>query len=270
MNLSSVAIAAFRQEVWEYFEANRRAMPWREHTDSYWIMVSEIMLQQTQVDRVRPKFEAFIQAFPTLAALAAAPLASVLTQWSGLGYNRRAKFLHAAAKEVGERYNGKLPQDLKELTTLPGIGPNTAGAIMAYAFNAPVVFVETNVRTVLIHHFFEGHAKVTEKEITEIAAAVLDTAHPREWYWALMDYGTYIKKQHGNNVARAAIYRKQSAFKGSLRQVRGRVIALLVAAPRTIEELSGEITDPRLPQVIAHLRMEKLIITSANRVQLAE
>lgn len=270
MILQSAEVTTFQNTVWDYFARHRRNMPWREHLEPYAIMVSEIMLQQTQVDRVRPKFEAFMKRFPTVQALAAAPLSDVLAMWSGLGYNRRAKFLHGAAKEVVERYNGKMPGSQQELATLPGIGPNTAGAIVAYAFNQPVVFIETNIRSVLLHHFFGDAEKVTEAALQKVAIQVLDTTRPREWYWALMDYGTFIKKTFGNNIAKAHSYRKQSKFEGSLRQVRGRVIALLVEAPRTAEELAVAITDERLPQVLTQLHTEKLIIQSANRVQLAE
>lgn len=245
-------------------------MPWREHIDPYWVMVSEIMLQQTQVDRVKPKFATFIATFPTVTALAKVPLAEVLKVWVGLGYNRRAKFLHSAAREIVERYNGKLPQDQKELTTLPGIGPNTAGAIMAYAFNVPVVFIETNIRSVLLYHFFATQEKVSERELLEVATAVLDMNNPREWYWALMDYGTFLKKTVGNNIAKAASYKKQSTFKGSLRQIRGQVIAVLSSGAQSQERLAEVITDPRLSQVLAHLHAEKLIVIIANRVQLAE
>lgn len=270
MKLASADIAVFQAKVWDYFDHHRRDMPWRDQLDPYWIMVSEIMLQQTQVGRVRPKFIAFITKFPDVQTLAAAPLSHVLAAWSGLGYNRRAKFLHAAAKEITERYNGALPRSQAELVTLPGIGPNTAGAIVAYAFNEPVVFIETNVRSVLIHHFFTDSPLVSEKALQAVAAQVVDKQRPREWYWALMDYGTFIKKAFGNNIGQAKSYRKQSAFEGSLRQVRGQVIALLVEAPRTPEALAIAVTDARLPQVLAQLAAEKLIILSANRVQLAE
>ncbi|HSX27915.1 MAG TPA: hypothetical protein VLF60_00515 [Candidatus Saccharimonadales bacterium] len=270
MNLSHADINEFRQLVLEHFAHNRRAMPWREHPEPYWVVVSEIMLQQTQVDRVRPKFAVFIARFPSFASLAAAPLSEVLGLWIGLGYNRRAKFLHGTAKEVMERYNGQLPRNLKELTTLPGIGPNTAGAIMAYAYNVPVVFIETNVRSVVLHYFFANQEKVSDELIREVVTQTLDTSNPREWYWALMDYGSYLKKQHGNNISRAASYRRQSTFKGSLRQVRGKVIALLATTPRTTHELENLVNDERLTQVLAQLSHEKLILTAQDRVQLAE
>ena len=270
MTLSVQEVSAFQKVVWDHFAKHSRPMPWRENLDPYWIVVSEMMLQQTQVDRVQPKFILFVTHFPSFAHLAAAPLKEVLGLWVGLGYNRRAQFLHNTAKEVVERWNGVLPATKEELVSLPGIGPNTAGAILAYAFNQPVVFIETNVRSVLLHHFFADEKEVSETAIHEIATQVLDGAHPREWYWALMDYGTFIKKTHGNNIMRAKSYRKQSAFKGSLRQVRGQVIAALANQPLATEELEVAIPDPRLAQVMAQLKLEKLIKVEGNRVQLAE
>jgi A/G-specific adenine glycosylase len=263
-------VQQFQNTVWEYFQANRREMPWREQLHPYWIVVSEIMLQQTQVDRVRPKFRQFITRFPSFAALAAAPLGEVLSEWVGLGYNRRAKFLHALSREVMQRYNGTLPSEIKSLCSLPGIGPNTAGAVLAYAYNQPVVFVETNIRTVMLHHFFADRTEVDETEIRDVVTQVLDHNNPREWYWALMDYGAYLKKTHPSNVRHAKHYRPQSTFKGSSRQLRGQVIRLLATRPHTRDELAQLVPDERLSQVLATLILEKLITDHDNRVQLAE
>jgi A/G-specific adenine glycosylase len=263
-------IRQFQDEVWKYFQANRRDMPWRQHLDPYWIVVSEIMLQQTQVDRVWPKFVQFVARFPSFAALAEASLSEVLSEWVGLGYNRRAKFLQASAREVMQRHKGVLPLDMNALCSLPGIGPNTAGAVLAYAYNLPVVFVETNIRTVILHHFFSGRTQVDDAEIREIVAQALDHNNPREWYWALMDYGAHLKKTQPNNISRAKQYRPQSTFKGSLRQVRGQVICLLAVRPYARDELAQLVPDQRLPQVLAALILEKLITDHDNRVQLAE
>lgn len=245
-------------------------MPWRVSTEPYHIWVSELMLQQTQVDRVVPKFLAFIEQFPTVHALAAASLADVLAAWTGLGYNRRAKFLHAAAKQLVAERGGVVPNELTALTALPGIGPNTAGAILAYAFDIPVVYVETNIRSVYIHHFCEELEQVDDVLVKSLVEQTLDAAHPREWYWALMDYGVYVKKTFGNNIARSKQYKKQSQFEGSLRQVRGRVIKLLTECPLEQTMLQLAIADERLPVVLADLQREGLIATINNRVQLAE
>lgn len=163
-------------------------MPWRSDTRPYYVLVSEVMLQQTQVDRVIPKFLEFIHKFPDAASLAETPLGEVLVLWSGLGYNRRAKYLHEAAKMVMTDFGGEFPTDVDGLIKLPGVGQNTAGAMMAYAHDQPVLFVETNVRTVYFHHFFEDGEKVTDGQIRALLEQTIDMQHPREFYWALMDY----------------------------------------------------------------------------------
>lgn len=263
-------IQTFQAVVWQHYAANRREMPWRQDHSPYRVMVSEIMLQQTQVDRVRPKFLAFMAKFPEVQVLAAVPLAEVLAAWTGLGYNRRAKFLHESAKAIVARFDGSFPRTLAELVTLPGIGPNTAGAILAYAYNQPVVFIETNIRSVIIHHFFAKEEQVSDVDIRAVATACLDSERPREWHWALMDYGSYVKKAYGNNVHRAKSHHRQSTFQGSHRQIRGQIIQLLIAAPRSIAELSTVIVDDRLAVALAELESEKLITTRNNHVQLAK
>ena len=188
----------FLQTLWDYYQTNgRHDLLWREsdvhgNFDPYRILVSEIMLQQTQVSRVTPKFNEFLINFPDVRSLAHATLADVLALWSGLGYNRRAKFLWQAAQYVTDQCNGVFPQTSAELQKLPGVGKNTAGAIMAYAFNLPVVFIETNIRTVYIHHFFADQGGVTDAAIYEVLEATVDQNNPREFYWALMDYGSHL------------------------------------------------------------------------------
>lgn len=211
-----------------------RDMPWRTDTRPYYVLVSELMLQQTQVDRVVPKFLAFIAAFPNEKSLAAASLADVLQLWQGLGYNRRAKFLHEAAKRVAEA--GEFPQDESGLTALPGVGKNTAGAILAYAFNQPSLFIETNVRAVYIHHYFHDHDTVADTAIRDALEQTIDHDHPREFYWALMDYGSWLKKQ-GIKPSRSLHYKKQSPLKGSVREVRGQIIAILTEGEMSEDQL---------------------------------
>ena len=173
----------FQEIVWQKGQELFRAMPWRENTEPYYVLVSEIMLQQTQVERVIPKFQAFIELFPTIQALAGAGLDEVLRAWSGLGYNRRAKFLHTAAQKVVSDYNGVFPDSLPELLSLPGVGVNTAGAILAYSFNQPSVFIETNVRTVYFYHLFSHQELVADKELKAVVEQTVDSEHPREWYF---------------------------------------------------------------------------------------
>jgi len=182
------------------------------------------MLQQTQVDRVIPKYCAFLKVFPTFQALAHARLRDVLVCWQGLGYNRRAKMLHELAEVIVREHRGKLPSTDAELRTLPGIGPYTAGALRAFVYNEPAIFVETNIRSVYIHHFFKNRELVSDKEILSLVEQTLDRDNPREWYYALMDYGAMLKRTVGNTARQSARYVQQSKFEGSSRQLRGAII----------------------------------------------
>lgn len=269
------SLATFQATVWEYYHVHGRTLPWRtskttsKPPNPYHVMISEYMLQQTQVPRVIPKFQQFITLFPTVEALAAASLHEVLKVWTGLGYNRRAKYVHAAAKEIVTVYGGKMPKSLTCLEALPGIGRNTAAAIVAYSFNRPVIFVETNIRTVYIHHFFAEQEAVSDQEILAMVQATLDQTNPREWYWALMDYGTFLKTKYPNMHRKSSHYKKQSPFDGSKRQIRGEVIRLLATKPRTHEELHHKITDSRLGVVLDDLQKESLIAYSNSLYTLA-
>lgn len=237
----------FQSIIRTFYAQNRRDFPWRCTYDPYHIVISEIMLQQTQTDRVVPKFEKFIQTLPTIGDCARAEQREVITLWQGLGYNRRAKMLHEMAKKVIEEHAGKVPADPKILATLPGIGKATAGAICAYAFNMPVVFIETNVRAVFIHHFFEGRHEVHDQEIVPHVAATVDHDNPREWYYALMDYGVHLKKLHKNPARRSAHHARQSKFEGSERQIRGMILRLLTQHPALTREMLCGLID-REPQ----------------------
>ncbi len=223
----------FRRAVWAYYRMHgRHDLLWRRTTDPYRILVSEMMLQQTQVPRVIPKYRSFIKRFPTVRRLAQASLADVLKEWSGLGYNRRGKFLHDAAKEVVGRYGGRVPQDAPALRALSGVGEYTASAVRAFAFNKRVAMLETNIRTALIHHFHTTEdgplGKVGDKGLTELMAKIVEVEkRPREFYWALMDYGAHLKASGVRNNIRSKHYAKQSRFEGSLRQVRGEILRQL-------------------------------------------
>ena len=269
----------FVDDVWEYYLRSARDLPWRTSGanglfDPYAILVSEVMLQQTQVARVIPKYQAFLEQFPTVQKLASAPLGDVLRAWQGLGYNRRAKFLWQAAQAVITEYNGTFPVEQKELTCLPGVGTNTAGAICAYAYDQPVVFIETNIRTVFIYHYFTDHDGVHDSELLpyiqqSLAEAIEQGIAPREWYWALMDYGTYLKATIGNISRSSKHYAKQSTFAGSKRQIRGQVLRLLTTARLSRNHLRSSITDERLDEVLSDLAKEGLITKRANLYQLA-
>ncbi len=262
----------FHKLVWAYYHANgRHQLPWRQTCDPYRILVSELMLQQTQVDRVIPKYEAFMQRFPTIHDLARARLKTVLTLWQGLGYNSRAQRLHELARIVVREHNGKLPRTIEELETLPGIGPYTARAVMAFAFNKPVPFIETNIRSVYIHHFFADDYDIHDNQLMPLIEQTLDHKNPREWYAALMDYGTWVKKEFPNPSRKSKHYTKQSKFEGSHRQKRGAVIrALTKRSPQTLGDLSHATNlDPEiLIPLIEELRAEKMIRLRNNLITL--
>lgn len=217
----------FQELIWQKGQELYRDMPWREDTRPYYVLVSELMLQQTQVSRVIPKFEAFVEAFPDEYTLANASLADVLRLWQGLGYNRRAKYLHDAARMISNELDGEWPITAEALMKLPGVGVNTAGAIMTYAYNQVSPFIETNVRTVYFFHFFDMEEVVKDAQIQDILRETIDPEHPREFYWALMDYGAWLKASGVRNIAMSHGYKKQSPLEGSVRQVRGRIIAEL-------------------------------------------
>lgn len=259
----------FQELLWQKGRELYRDMPWRSDTRPYYVLVSELMLQQTQVDRVMPKFHAFIAAFPDEQTLATAPLADVLRLWNGLGYNRRAKFLHDSAKKIVEL--GKFSATEAELIALPGVGKNTAGAIMAYAYNQPAYFIETNVRTVYIHHFFEDQDTVDDVEIMQKLHNTLDLACPRDFYWALMDYGAWLKKQGVGKITRSAHYKKQSPLKGSIREVRGRIVHELTKGDLSVVSLKRKVTaDERFESALNGLLRDGLVSRQVDKLHLTK
>ncbi len=237
----SPAVAALlRGIVYGHYRRHRRELPWRETRDPYAVLVSEVMLQQTQVERVTGKFREFMAAFPDFAALASAPLQQVLACWQGLGYNRRAVSLKRCAELVTERWGGVLPAAAEELQTLPGVGPYTARAVAAFAFDLPTAFIETNIRAVFIHLLFPGAEKVHDRELLPLVEVSLDREHPREWYSALMDFGAFLKRENPNPSRRSAHHVRQSPFKGSNREVRGMILRSVLDRPGIT---AGELAD---------------------------
>jgi len=272
MNVSTKQRKAFQQLVWNYFSRHRRSMPWRTTSDPYRIFVSEVMLQQTQVSRVIPKFDDFINRFPDFPSLADAPLQAVLQQWQGLGYNRRARYLKQAAQqavEQGWHQVGSFPTDPHVLASLPGIGVNTAAAIIVYSSNLPLVFIETNIRSVFLHHFFADKVDISDRELFEYIDQTLDRSRPREWYWALMDYGSFLKSRHTNPGRRSRHYVKQSPFVGSNRQLRGEIIRRLNSGPKRLTELEQLIADERLQAVIIGLEKDGLVERHGDLIGIA-
>jgi A/G-specific adenine glycosylase len=241
------SIPQFKKIIRDYYKKHgRHDMSWRKTHDPYKILVSELMLQQTQVSRVTPKYLAFIKKFPNFKSLAQASAPSVLEIWQGLGYNRRALYLKKTAEIVQQKYKGILPKEIDALVELPGIGKNTAAAICTYSFNMPVIFIETNIRRIFIHFFFPKSKKVNDKKILKLVEKTLDRKNPREWYWALMDYGSYLKTQVENPNRKSAHYAKQSKFEGSDRQIRGKILRILLKEKRISKtELFAELSEEK-------------------------
>lgn len=259
----------FEDIVWDYYRKNKRDMPWRKKITPYRILVSEIMLQQTQVNRVVLKFESFIKKFPNFEALAKASLAEVLSEWKGLGYNRRGIALHTIAKQLIKEKK-RLPKTVADLVQLPHIGPNTAGSIAAFAYNSPTVFIETNIRTVFIHHFFKGKKDISDKDIIPLIEKTIPKDRAREWYWALMDYGTHLKKTLGNLNIQSKHYTKQSTFKDSNRELRSKILdAVRLHNPQEKTLLKLDSDKQKILKNIETLIKEGFIVKTNNTFKIA-
>ncbi len=308
----------FQKTVWDYYHANRRhELPWRKNTKPYNVYVSEIMLQQTQVDRVVDFFNKWMKEFPTVKALAEAKQSDVLRLWKGLGYNSRAIRMKRSAEIIMQRFKGKFPQTYEDILSLPGIGPYTAGAISAFAYNQPVSMIETNIRRVYLHHFFsesqskhtrplrvapslkeravsvetelqseqtlsfrEGRHEVRgvfgvhDRELLKLIEKTVDKENPREWYWALMDYGSYLGKSIPNPNKKSRHYTKQSKFEGSNREIRGKILEILLEKKKLLieklEEKLESLSDDkdRIETIVSGLEREGFLILKNGKVVL--
>ena len=239
MDVSPVSLGEFTETVWSRGRELYRDLPWRNTFDPYAILLSEIMLQQTQVARVLGRWEQWLEAFPTVADLAMAPLPPVLELWQGMGYNRRALNLKRCAEEVVATYGGEIPRDKKALLALPGIGPSTSAGVRIFAFQQPDMYLETNVRAVFIHEFFSEHETVSDKELVPLVEATCpDGRRARDWYYALLDYGAYLKKTTVNPTRKSRQYTRQSKFEGSHRQKRAYLLRCVIDDALTSEELA--------------------------------
>lgn len=265
-------VRTFRTRVYQHYWREKRDFPWRRTRDPYRILVSEMMLQQTQAKRVVPKYRAFLRRFPSVRALARAPKRDVLAAWQGLGYNRRALLLHRAAQAIVQKHGGRVPKKKAELQTLPGIGPYTAAAVLVFAYNEPAVCIETNIRTVYLHHFFAGRPRVSDRDIEPLLLATLDESQPCKWYQALMDYGAHLKQTVGNASRGSAHYTKQSAFEGSPRQLRGAIVRLLLSSPALSPERISKQTKRSRTEVeteLSRLAQEGMVVRRRKSFALA-
>ena len=270
----------FKKIIWDHYRKERRDLSWRKTRDPYRILVSEIMLQQTQVARVETFYRNFIKQFPDFRALAAAKTSDVLRAWQGLGYNRRALNLRRTVQVITDEYGGRLPRDRKALEALPGIGKGTSGSLLAFAFNMPEVFIETNIRRVFIHFFFPDKKKVTDEELARYIESTLDRERPREWYWALMDYGSAMVRGAGHGMTagakrttsvnpnhKSAHYKKQSTFKGSNRELRGNLLKLFLHKERILaSSLPEALKEPkkRTQRILKALCQEGFLVRKGD------
>jgi len=240
-----MSVPSFQKMILAWYAQNKRDhLPWRQQEalcDPYKILVSEIMLQQTQVTRVLEKYPQFLEMFPSLPVLARAPFPRVLQAWQGMGYNRRARSLHMLAGRIASEYKGIIPSDAGALMELPGIGPYTAGAMACFAFGKPVVFLDTNIRKVYLHHFFSGtNDKVADKELLKVADAALYRENPRTWHYALMDYGAMALRKEKGILGKAKQYHRQSPFEGSTRYFRSKIVRHLLTYQKATEKELGQ------------------------------
>ena len=265
---NTARIRNLRRVIRAYYRKNKRQLPWRDTCCPYYILVSEFMLQQTQVERVMSKYQEIIVSFPDVQSLAHATPRAVLLLWQGLGYNRRALSLHHTAKIILESYHGVIPSSVNLLTQLPGIGKATASAVVTFAFNIPSVFIETNIRRVFLHFFFQDREAISDREILPLVAKAMDRKNPREWYYALMDYGAMLKKSEKNPNIRSLHYRKQKPFEGSDRQLRGQFLRAILNKPDTTLAVFLKKTgnDPiRTRKIIEKLQEEGFIQKKGSR-----
>ena len=272
MKLTDDQVRNFQDRICEYYRQHGRPFPWRDVTDPYDIWVSEVMLQQTQADRVVPKYQEFVTRFPEVETLAGAKLSTVLGQWSGLGYNRRAIALHKGAGYVMDSYGGVLPESIEELVTIPSIGPYTARAIRTFAANEPHAFIETNIRSVFIHEFCGDREDVTDSELMPLIEQTIVMENPREWYAALMDYGTMLKKSGINPSRRSKHHVRQSKFEGSRRQLRGLIVRNMLEGHRRRAELLALLPDKsaELDGIIDQLINEGFLVARGATIKLAD
>lgn len=239
--LTKNKIDSFQRRILSFYRANQRDLPWRRTTDPYRIAVAEFMLQQTQVERVVAKYEVWIRRWPNWRSLAEASNRDLLSAWSGLGYNRRATYLGKMAQEVIGRFGGRLPDDPQTLRTLPGVGPYTANAILIFAFNKPLVTIDTNIRRVLIHEL-NLPPDISRAELEKVAIQILPKQSSRDWHNALMDYSRLALPRR---IPLIPALSSQTRFRGSSREIRGEIIRRLTAQQRlSLSRLAREMNRP--------------------------
>ena len=263
--VSQEAIGAFQAKVLNFYATQGRTLPWRNTQEPYLILVSEVMLQQTQVDRVIPYYSRFLEHYPTVEHLANAEQSEVLRLWSGLGYNSRALRLCSAAQAIVANHAGSFPKDYLALTSLPGIGDYTAKAILAFAFNQEVPVIDTNIRRVLLAEF-PGYGTASSSALKSLANSLIPPGRSRDWHNALMDYGALVLTAKKTGIAPLS---KQSTFKGSDRQIRGDLVRqLLKSGSLSVAEAQALYHKPKLEQILEKLEKDGILLRDASTLRL--
>ena len=262
--------SVFRRIIRSFYREHGRAFPWRNIKNPYRILVSEVMLQQTQTSRVLERYPMFLRQFPTVKALARAPLQEVLSLWEGMGYYRRARNLHASAQAICADWNGRIPRTAEGLRTLPGIGEYTAAAVSAFAFNISVPMIETNIRSVYLHTFFQDKLDVQDSEIMNLIQETMDCANPRDWFYALMDVGVVIKRLYPSINKSSRHYSRQSPYVGSSRELAAKILRSVVgeSSGTSIESLSRilQVESHRIQEQVARLVKDRLLHVSERGI----
>ena len=263
--LNEREIIEFQTKILSWYKVNKRDFPWRKTTDPYHILVSEIMLQQTQAPRVVVYYEKFIKRFPTINELAIAKNPEVLKIWSGLGFNNRAIRLKEIAKTIMNDLKGNFPQLQADLLKLKGIGSYTAAAIMAFAFNKKAAVIDTNIRRVLIHELHINQ-NISPKRLSEIALSIIPKGKSRIWHNALMDYGALAATAKQTMIKSKS---KQSKFKGSEREVRGKILKLLLEKKRVSKvDLTELIQHKNVYEIMERMKADGLLGERKNVVSI--
>lgn len=257
------SLSLFRSSILDFYAHHGRRFAWRNTCDPYRILLSEVMLQQTQTSRVEPKYELFLSLWPDFSSLANAPLDELLFHWKGLGYNRRALNLRKSAL-LTEQWGWTIPPDEMAISRLPGVGKATTAALLAFSYQKKSLYLETNIRRVLLTCFYPEAEQVKDKELEKLLALlVADVEDTKSWYYALMDYGVLLKALLPNANTRSAHYTKQSAFENSNRQIRGQLIHLLAdTGPKErhqIMDILSRFEQERILSCLADLQKEGFV-----------
>jgi A/G-specific adenine glycosylase len=266
--ISSEHIMRFQKKVFLFYKKNKRDLPWRKTTDPYKILLSELMLQQTQVKRVVVYYEKWIARWPTIHTFASAALPEVLQMWMGLGYNTRAISLHKTAKKIVALFDGDVLRAMQQYKELPGIGKYTSHAVRIFSTNADLVTVDTNIRRIFISEF-DLPENISEHELWLLAEKCRPVGKSREWHNALMDYGALYLTAHKTGIRPTT---QQTQFEGSNRQIRAQILRHVLEKPMTGKELTQtlKIDQGRLGPILEKMINQHILMKKNNTYLLKE